>query len=262
MMKARDWLSLLFPPTCAGCGERWKFQGFDSAAPSLLCSRCQRVWESERLDTCGGCGKAVSLCECLTKDLFLARCASFRKLVFYRHGKTTALQNKLIYRIKNTPDRKCTEFFAREMTQALQDWVTQGEIDPMQALLVYVPRGRSEARRMGTDQAKALARAVSRQTGIPVRSALVRCIGRSKQQKKLGYEERRKNAKSSYRLNRKVDLSGKTVVLIDDIVTTGVSMAAGARILRRAGADRIFCLAVSADDRNRNIDLRQPTFRI
>ena len=55
---------------------------------------------------------------------------------------------------------------------------------------------------------------------------------------------------------------GKTVFLVDDIVTTGSSMAAAARLLRRKDVTRVVCVAVASDDRNKNAGVKQPTFRI
>lgn len=255
-------MSLLFPPHCVGCGKRAGFCGFDGALPRVLCESCQKLWESEKLGGCGTCGKPVSACDCLTKDLFLAKCKGFRKLVYYRHGNVSAVQNRVIYAIKNAPSRACTRFLAGELLLPLREWAENGQIDPSQTIFVYVPRGWGVLRRTGTDQAKALAKALSEQTGIPVCPAIVRRIYRGKQQKKLSYVERRKNAKNAYRLNPRAEVRGKTVILVDDIVTTGLSMAVCARLLLRAGATDIFCLAPASDDCNQNMDLRQPKFRV
>ena len=60
-----------------------------------------------------------------------------------------------------------------------------------------------------------------------------------------------KNARSAFAVKNVQKLCGKTVLLVDDIVTTGASMAAGAHKLLRAGAEAVFCVSVSSDDTNK-----------
>lgn len=255
-------ISLLFPPKCASCGELLKFEGFGSAELPALCPDCRKLWESEKLLTCGGCAKPVALCNCMTEELEKAHCNGYRKLVYYLHGKRASVQNRLLFRIKNTPDRRAVSFLAGELEEPVRELLEGEHLNLLQTGFVYIPRGRKAALETGTDQAKRLAEALSERCGIPVLPAVRRRWGRAKQQKKLRLQERRKNARRAYRLRETCDLKGKNVILIDDIVTTGSSMAAVARLLRSAGAERIFCLSVASDDCNQNLAVRQPTFKI
>lgn len=255
-------VSLLFPPKCASCGVLLRFEGFGQAELPALCPKCRKLWDSEKLTTCGECGEPVSLCGCMTEELQKARCKGFYKLVYYLHGKNSAVQNRMLFRIKNSPARRCTDFLAQEMAERLRPLTADGVILPVRTVIVYIPRGHSAALQTGTDQAKRLASAFSELTGIPVSHAVARRWGKKKPQKKLDRNERRRNAKRSYRLRKNISLNGKDVILIDDIVTTGSSMAATAKLLRGAGAENIYCFAVASDDCNQNIRTRQPTFKI
>ena len=61
-----------------------------------------------------------------------------------------------------------------------------------------------------------------------------------------GLEERRENVRDSYLpKDAKLSLHGKRVLLVDDIVTTGASVAECARVLRRMGADEVVILALA-----------------
>ena len=117
--------------------------------------------------------------------------------------------------------------------------------------LTFLPRGNAAKLEYGVDQAEELARALSVLSGIPLKKLIMRRRGKNKQQKKLSFDERIRNANASFRLARRAELSGKTVFLVDDIVTTGAGMAACTRLLRKAGAKNVYCLAAASDDANR-----------
>ena len=116
-----------------------------------------------------------------------------------------------------------------------------------EVLLTYLPRSFRAKRKNGTDQALMLARAISKETGIPVMPLLSRVRFGGAVQKKLSRRERIDNAKLLFTLSPKADLKGKTVILIDDLVTTGSSMAAGVRLLRQAGVTRCFGICIAVD---------------
>ena len=67
----------------------------------------------------------------------------------------------------------------------------------------------------------------------------------SKNQKGLNNDERLRNARNSLIPNSKIDIKGRTVVIIDDVVTTGASLSACARAIKSLGAKKIICLSVT-----------------
>ena len=66
-------------------------------------------------------------------------------------------------------------------------------------------------------------------------------------------KERVENAKRSFRICRRTPLTGKTVLLVDDMITTGATMVAAADVLRRNGAKRIYAVALATAMRHPNI---------
>ena len=239
--------NLLFPPKCAACGALLDWN--DAHTFGALCEDCRRRWESEKADGCEVCAKRVCECTCMTAAMERAKCAGFRKLVFYRHGKRQHVQNRLIFHVKTSNDRQTPRFCASELLPALRS-LTEGK---PYTVLTYVPRSRAARLEYGTDQAKALAGEISRQSGIPCYQLLRRKRGKNRAQKKLGVAERYRNARRSYAPNSKDTpmLASKTVFLVDDMVTTGVSMAVCASILYRMGAREVHSLAVASDVINR-----------
>jgi predicted amidophosphoribosyltransferase len=77
-------------------------------------------------------------------------------------------------------------------------------------------------------------------------------------QKMLGQEQRAKNAFAAFEAVPKhcADLKGKCVILVDDVVTTGAGLSECARILYGCGAKRVLCVAIAADDVNRDVGVK------
>ena len=236
---------LLFPPRCAACRELSDWYP-ESVA---LCENCQADWENQKGERCLICGARVCDCDCMTEEMKKAKCEALGKLVYYHPNTRKPTQNRLLYAIKEHKTRHNFAFLAREMLPLVERFVK--ETDPASVVITYLPRTREAKRKYEVDQAEELARAISKHSGISVTCLLERLGG--KPQKELSREARIRNARQSYQLKGAPDLKGKTILLVDDVVTTGAGMAVGARLLRRAGAKRVFCVAVATDICNREI---------
>ncbi len=242
---------LLFPPRCSACGRILNWYGAVTAGRTSLCESCRKSWESACKSTCRFCDRQVSHCMCLTEQLRKARAAAFCKAVYYDPADQTAVQNRILYRIKNQGDVRTSEWLAGELWSLFDSTWRELEQKREQVILTYVPRSRRNRLSAGTDQAAALARALSHVSNLPLYK-LIRHRRMRGEQKMLTAEARLRNAKQSYHLSSAATerVQGKTVILVDDIVTTGASMAACVRLLRRAGAACVYCLAVATDDVN------------
>jgi len=101
----------------------------------------------------------------------------------------------------------------------------------------------------GFNQAELLARAIARRRGIPVLRALTRTRF-TLTQAGLSNRQRRGNVAAAFRCRRSAgNLTGKHVLLIDDVMTTGATAAACARVLKQAGAARVVLATVARVDR-------------
>ena len=242
---------LFFPPKCSSCQ---KLLGIDIPDSMALCEGCRRLWESEALETCGVCAKAVGRCACMTERMQKSKCKGFYKLVYYVPAKKMPVQNRLIYTVKQTRDRRTVDFLAEELWHSMQSLLKEESIAQERVLLTYIPRSSMAKLQYGTDQAEALATAISRLSGIPMDALIRRKGGKANSQKKLDPVARYQNAKNSFDVAQKtrVDPKGKTVFLIDDIVTTGASIAVGTRLLRKMGASEVYAFAIASDIFNRD----------
>ena len=96
----------------------------------------------------------------------------------------------------------------------------------------------------GNNQSELVARKASEAMGIPVLADCVRRVVDNPSQTGLTLLERKENVKGIFRVTRPEAIAGKTLILLDDVITTGVTMNECARVLMHAGAQEIFSLAV------------------
>ncbi len=235
---------LLFPPRCAACKSLLDW--FGDGSPAALCRSCASLWQEEQREVCTVCALPVLSCGCMPEVMQKAKCGGLRRLCYYRSLNEKSIHSRLIYHMKNVRDADAAAFLAAALLPALRELQAESESEERDLLLTYLPRGATAKLESGTDQAEELARALSRLSGIPVCRLILRNRGKNRPQKHLSSEARLRNAKESFRISPKAALSGKTVFLVDDIVTTGAGMAVGTRLLRRAGAKEVYCLSLAS----------------
>jgi ComF family protein len=103
-------------------------------------------------------------------------------------------------------------------------------------LIVPVPLHPAKERERGFNQAERLARHLSRAMQISVNTTLVRRVKPTQTQTQLNREERAGNVHAAFAPRGRKKLNGENIILLDDVLTTGATTSACARVLRKAGA--------------------------
>lgn len=149
--------------------------------------------------------------------------------------------------LKRNKNPRTAGFLAAQMLSVLSADKELPTMEPENTIITFVPRSRNAVLRYGFDQARLLAEALSERTGIACEET-VRRRRNGREQKKLNAAQRKRNVKHLFEPIANIDeaVSGKNIILIDDIVTTGASMAACVSYLVRARAGKIICLSVAA----------------
>ncbi len=109
-------------------------------------------------------------------------------------------------------------------------------------LLVPVPLQRKRLRQRSYNQALLLAREVARIRKMTVANDLLVKIRETESQQGLSAKERVKNLQGSFKLQK--NLSGQKVLLIDDVMTTGATVAACSRVLIEGGAAKVYVAVI------------------
>ena len=116
-----------------------------------------------------------------------------------------------------------------------------GEYD----LVTWVPLSRKRLRERGYDQACLLARSTAKELGLPLTPTLHKQRNTQPQSGTGDAAKRRANIAGAYRMKTGADVTGKRILLMDDIVTTGATLSECARVLGKAGAEQVVCATVA-----------------
>lgn len=208
-----------------------------------ICPCCEEIIDWDE-DFCDRCRKKFMMCNeefhIDNVDRFVAYC--------YYEGKI----RYAIRKFKITSIGNSYYAFAFGIVQALRRKELTKGIDGV----VYIPMTRIAEENRGYNQVELIAREVHHLLNIPVLSALVKTRA-TRSQKSLNAKARKINIKGAFFANTEIDIKGKRLLLIDDLCTTGNTLAEAARILKDAGAVEIIAatFAKTKDVENKKLDL-------
>ena len=244
--------NLLFPPKCAGCNALIPVRDW-RRGDECLCRSCRAEWELSKLEPCPDCRESMMDCRCMPYLLEEAGMQTLCKLMLYGtpDGTQRSVGDKLLYHVKDKHIVAYEDFLAAQLApvvraeMAYRGWLMtdeNGEM-PFEILLTYCPRSPRKIRSVGTDQAERVAHRLAALLGVPFVKTLRRRD--NEEQKHLNEAERRYHASHSYRLRVSASVTRKRVILVDDIVTTGASMAACTEELLGGGALSVIGVSAS-----------------
>ena len=211
------------PLGCAACGA--------AAEERSICRRCRRQLERMPIDGCPRCGEPRTLeGRCLADHGFL-RGVSARVAPFRYRGTAGAV----VRRFKFLADPAAEAFLVRSLTSRL---LRSGAIDRSVRVL-SVPMHRRKRRRRGRDPAAELAAGVADQLGLVFESDGLRRTVDTLPQADPRVLSRTRNVEGVFELRRGTEVEARTVLLIDDVSTSGATASACARFLRGHGARRV-----------------------
>lgn len=214
----------LFPPACPLCRKNL------SAADRFFCPDCLAGFVSLPAAHCPRC--ALPFAGRDNSSHLCGRCSSaappFQKV--YALGLYEQRLREAIQQFKFSQAVSLDRPLARLLNTALG---TDLPVD----LIVPVPLYVKRLRQRSYNQSLLLARELSRLRGIPVTGNLLQKCQDTLPQQGLGARERERNLSRSFTLSQ--PLSGEKVLLVDDVMTTGATVAACSKCLLQGGADAV-----------------------
>ena len=127
------------------------------------------------------------------------------------------------------------------MTECIENNLDCSGID----VISCVPLSSKRLRKRGYNQAELLAKEISKNLAIPEKQLLKKIKDNPAQSGTDSTKERLSNVSGVYALNDNAEVSGKTVLLVDDIVTTGATLSECARVLRKEGVARVYAVTLA-----------------
>ena len=207
-------LDLVFPRRCVVCGSNG----------AVLCFDCEQGLERLGKPMCERCGAPtawpVERCrECAGRRIAFARA---RAAIAY-----DASAKRLVGAWKERGQRKLAEVAAELVARAVER--------PSAYTLTFVPADENRLLERGHNPAERLAAALGARWQLPVVPLLSRAPGRAPQ-KGLTLAERRRNVRGAFAPSGSVP---NTIVLVDDVYTSGATVSAAVSALRKDGARRV-----------------------
>jgi len=142
--------------------------------------------------------------------------------------------DRLVQALKYRARLALASFFARSLASRPL---------PESDLLIPMPLHPERLGQRGFNQAVEIARSLARRTGLAARPRGARRVVHTAPQAELPYEERARNVRGAFACD--LDLAGKCVAVVDDVMTTGATLNELARVLKRAGAARVENLVIA-----------------
>lgn len=211
----------------------WMCWGLDLLYPRK-CPFCQQILSEPNEPLCQ---------ECQTKLPWLLGQEAERKVEFAENCFSPLRYRNMvpdaIHRYKFGRKRSYGAKFALLLAQCIQD-----QHLPKLDCVTWAPLSRKRLRERGFDQAELLARETARQLELPLMPTVRKVRHTTPQSGLNNGAARRANALGAYEVLPEVELQGKTVLLVDDVVTSGATLGECARLLRQEGA-QVYCGTVA-----------------
>jgi ComF family protein len=226
-------LDLLFPPLCAVCGRR--------GAP--LCANCLATVRPPDAQRCARCNAALPAAQ----DALAGRCAACQAeppgalagvRVAARYEDTIRLA---IIELKLHRERRLADPLGDLLAEVAYPLL------PVVDLVAPVPLHPTRQRERGFNQAELLAWRCGRRLGRPVRADLLARVRATPSQLRLSTAERHANMHNAFAATpgAAARVAGRTVLLVDDVCTSGATLAAAAEALHAAGTAAVWGVAVA-----------------
>lgn len=227
----QKFLDLLFPMKCAGCAQ----------AGEALCRDCREKIKYKQC-FCAFCG---------TKDIDYGACRkcvdfydiSSTKIYWTVHYKNPSVK-KLIKDLKYRSASSVVDVLGKLLTAKIKNIAPS--LDNNMSVIIPVPLHKRKIRERGFNQSELLAKYLADKINLPIeKNILIKIKNTSSQVIASSRRERLNNLKGSFDIRDAGKIKNKTVILVDDVITTGATIIEASRTLKKAGCKNIIAVVVA-----------------
>jgi ComF family protein len=233
---------VLFPSECRLCHTP-----LDNVSRIPVCRECLDAIEPVRSPQCVICGDRLVSAQLLMGD---GRCTScrdfepeFERAVSF--GEYEGGLRGLIHLLKYESVIPVASPLGHMMAKAMQELLAGR--DSLRPLLVPVPLHKNRRRARGFNQSELIARSAAKDLS-PRLELDSRILVRQRDtisQVGLSREERMENVRGAFQVNAPERVRGRILIVVDDVMTTGTTLSECARVLKQAGAERVWAATVA-----------------
>ncbi len=205
----------------------------------MICPGCENAFLAVEEPCCARCGAPL-----LSEAEYCADCQSLRHN--FDRGMAAYIYNdamrRCIFRFKYGGRREYASYLGEAMYERLKKRLMA--LYPKPEAIIPVPLHEKKLKERGYNQAALLGRRLGELSGIRSEEEIVARVRQTKPMKKLDLASRRKNLKKAFKIVRN-DVELKTVLLVDDIYTTGSTVDETSKVLKEAGVKRVYVAALA-----------------
>jgi len=220
-------LDLIFPQFCLLCGQEMG---------AWLCPGCLGKILPIQTQVCPACGR-ISQKGRFCRPCRIPALSGMVVAGYYEEGP----MKEIIHNFKYNSLIKLGELLGEMMARS---WRENFPMDK-DFLITAVPLHFLRQAKRGYNQSEVLAENIASRLNLEKNFKILRKFRSTAPQVKTSGKERLKNIKSSFKINQKINICGRRLILVDDVATTGATLQECARLLKKAGAKEVWGLVIA-----------------
>ena len=229
----KNFINLIYPLHCASCKKP-----LDSENGSAICGHCIGLIKPNPTPYCVYCGRSVDMAGSACYDC-LKNKPAFSKA--YSACLYEGTLKELILQFKYKDKLALSDDLSGLISDFLYD---NPDILEGVDMVTFVPIGTNRMIKRGFNQSKVLAKHLSDSYGIPMIDCIEKTVS-TKNQNELSRQDRLLNLKGAFRAKGKTNLTRLTILIVDDVMTTGTTLNECAIALQKSGVACVRCLTLA-----------------
>ncbi len=218
-------LHIFFPNKCPCCHKA-------ISATKLFCEKCEKDFVYPTGERCEVCFNKKEFCSCAKRPKFYFR--SLSPFIYQNSAKNALLT------LKTMKHKRLAKFFAEKIVADFDKKYGDVKIDAV----IPVPLFKERKKQRGFNQSELIAAEIAKIKGVALNLDCLTQTEKSRSQHNLNFKQRFQNVSGIYKA-KNIPIECQTVMLVDDIMTSGATMNECAKMLRLEGVLKIYCVSAA-----------------
>ncbi len=219
-------------------------QFFDFFLPRY-CTGCGKKLTYDEKLVCPGCLSTIPLVDKETIESEYNRKFKDDRIIedfssLYNFEKDKAFQD-IIHSIKYNKKFLAGVFLGRLLAESLSEKISSWNIE----LIIPVPLHHLKKAERGYNQSEYIAKGISKRSGIRMQNNVIRRVRYTQSQTTMSLKEREQNIANAFKVKRKKAITGKNLLLVDDVITTGATVKECGKVLKDNGAKLVYACSTA-----------------